>query len=258
MTRRPRRRKNPQAYRERSYRRLHQAGLVATEVRVMETDLHILAPVPVEDRALVVVTEVRRQLEEYIADNPVFLESLAPLPMDSHAPPPVRAMLAAAATADVGPMAAVAGVIAEAVGVALLRQGLDEVIVENGGDLFVARGRECRIGIYAGESPLSGRVGLMLRPQQMPCGVCTSSGRIGHSLSMGVADAVVVRATSTALADAAATRLGNEVSPRPESIDRALEVARSIEGLAGVVIVSGERLGAWGEVELVPLAADSD
>ena len=255
MKRRPRRKKNPQAYRERSYRRLHQAGLVATEVRLMETDLHILAPVPVEDRALVVVTEVRRQLEEYIAAHPVFLDSLVPLAMDDHAPSPVRDMLAAAALAGVGPMAAVAGVIAEAVGVALLRQGLDEVIVENGGDVFVARRQECRIGIYAGESVLSGRVGLLLRPPQMPCGVCTSSGSIGHSLSMGVADAVVVQATSTALADAAATRLGNEVSPRPESIDRALAVARTIEGLTGVVIVSGDRMGAWGGVELVSLAS---
>ncbi|HEB50189.1 MAG TPA: UPF0280 family protein [Desulfobulbus sp.] len=253
MKRRTRRRKNPGAYRERSYRRLHQAGLVASEVRLMETDLHILATAPVEDRALVVVTEVRRQLEEYIAENPVFLESLVPLPMDGDAPPPVRDMLRAAAIAGVGPMAAVAGVIAEAVGVALLRQGLDEVIVENGGDLFVGRNRKCRIGIYAGESVLSGRVGLLLQPGQMPCGVCTSSGSVGHSLSMGAADAVVVRAASTPLADAAATRLGNEVSPRPESIDRALAVARTIEGIAGVVIVSGDRLGAWGDVELVRL-----
>ncbi len=253
MVRRSRRKKSPQAYRQRSYRRLHQAGLVATEVRLMETDLHILAPVSVEDRALLVVTEVRRQVEEYIAGHPVFLDSLVPLPADEQAPPLVRDMLAAAAAAGVGPMAAVAGVIAEAVGKALLADGQEEVIVENGGDIFVARRQTCRVGVYAGESILSGRVGLLLQPDQMPCGVCTSSGSIGHSLSMGVADAVVVRATSTALADAAATRLGNEVSPRPGSIDRALAVARTIEGLAGVVIVSGDRLGAWGDVELTRL-----
>ncbi len=253
MKRRARKKREPRAYRERHYRRLHQAGLVATEVRVMETDLHILAPEPVEDRALVVVIEVRRQLEDHIRANPRFLDSLVPLPMDGNAAAPVLDRLSAAAAAGVGPMAAVAGTIAEAVGVALLRQGQDEVIVENGGDIFVSRNQACRIGIYAGESPLSGRVGILLQPEQMPCGVCTSSGSIGHSLSMGVADAVVVRARSTALADAVATRLGNEVSPQPDSIDRALALARTIEGVAGVVIVSGDRLGAWGDVELVRL-----
>ncbi len=253
MKRRSRRKKDPQSYRERRYRRLHQAGLVASQVRMMETDLHILAPVPVEDRALALVSGVRRQLEDYIRSHPLFLDSLVPLPLDGDAPMPVRDMLAAGATAGVGPMAAVAGVIAETVGRGLLAAGIGEVIVENGGDLFVARSRRCRIGIYAGESVLSGRVGLLLQAGRMPCGVCTSSGSIGHSLSMGVADAVVVLAASTALADAAATRLGNEVSPRPGSIDRALELAQAIDGLQGVVIVSGDRLGAWGDVELVSL-----
>uniref|UniRef100_UPI004055C57B UPF0280 family protein n=1 Tax=Candidatus Electrothrix sp. TaxID=2170559 RepID=UPI004055C57B len=129
--------------------------------------------------------------------------------------------------------------------------GLEEVIVENGGDLFVARTQESTIAIYAGESPLSGKLGIRLLPEQMPCGVCCSSGMIGHSLSLGQADAVVVIASSTALADTAATRLGNEVGRKKKSIQHALEVAKGIAGLAGVVIVSGEHLGAWGDVELV-------
>ncbi|MCI5121458.1 MAG: UPF0280 family protein, partial [Candidatus Electrothrix sp. AUS4] len=121
----------------------------------------------------------------------------------------------------------------------------------NGGDLYVARTQESTIAIYAGESPLSGKLGIRLVPEQMPCGVCCSSGKIGHSLSLGQADAVAVVAPSTALADAAATRLGNEVGKNKKSIQHALEVAKGISGLAGVVIISGEHLGAWGEVELV-------
>ncbi len=87
----------------------------------------------------------------------------------------------------------------------------------------------------------------------MGCGVCCSSGTIGHSLSLGVADAVVVVAPSTALADAVATRLGNEVGRGKKSINRALELAGEIDGLSGVVIISGDRLGAWGDIELVRL-----
>ncbi|MCI5131370.1 MAG: UPF0280 family protein, partial [Candidatus Electrothrix sp. EH2] len=135
----------------------------------------------------------------------------------------------------------------------LAQTAVAEVIVENGGDLFVARTQESTISVYAGESPLSNKLGIRLQAEQMPCGVCCSSGMIGHSLSLGRADAVVVLAASTALADAAATRLGNEVGGNKKSIQHALEIAKGISGLAGVIIISGEHLGAWGDVELVRL-----
>lgn len=243
--------KSPLSYQERTYRAIEKSGLVSTIVKIAETDLHILAPQPVEDQALLAVSKVRGVIEGYIRAHPVFLHSLEPLPIDNRAAEVIQEMLAAGAATGVGPMAAVAGIVSEQVGKRLLGQGLAEVIVENGGDLYVARTQESTIAIYAGESPLSGELGIRLLPEQMPCGVCCSSGKIGHSLSLGQADAVAVVAPSTALADAAATRLGNEVGKNKKSIQHALEVAKGISGLAGVVIISGEHLGAWGEVELV-------
>ena len=251
MKRGPRRKKTPEAYRERAYRRVADSGLVSTFVRMVETDLHILASCQVEDPALLLVTETRRQLEHYIADHPLFLKSLVPLPDDTQAPVLVREMLTAGHRAGVGPMAAVAGMVAEAVGRGLLaRDDVAEVIVENGGDIFLARQVASVVSVYAGESPLSGRVGLRIAAERMPLGVCCSSGPIGHSLSLGQADAVVVTAPSTALADAAATRLGNEATGR-RPVERALEVARGIEGISGVLVIVGEQLGAWGDIELV-------
>ncbi len=217
-----------------------------------ETDLHILATKSVNVQALSAVSAVRLCIEGYIRSYPDFLHSLVPLPLDSQAPKVVQDMLTAGLRTGVGPMAAVAGVVAEQVGSALLAQGIAEVIVENGGDLFLSRKQQSTVSVYAGESPLSGKLGISIRPEQMPCGVCCSSGTIGHSLSLGRADAVVVVAKSTALADAAATRLGNEVDgQRRKSINKALRLAEEIEGLAGAVIISGEHLGAWGDVELV-------
>ncbi|WPD25000.1 MAG: UPF0280 family protein [Candidatus Electrothrix scaldis] len=245
--------KSPLSYQERTYRTIEKSGLVSTIVKIAETDLHILAPQPVEDQALLAVSEVRGVIEGYIKAHPAFLQSLEQLPMDKRAAGLIQEMLVAGAATGVGPMAAVAGIVSEQVGKRLLGQGLAEVIVENGGDLYVARTQESTIAIYAGESPLSGKLGIRLVPEQMPCGVCCSSGKIGHSLSLGQADAVAVVAPSTALADAAATRLGNEVGRKKKSIQHALEVAKGITGLAGVVIISGEHLGAWGEVELVRL-----
>lgn len=245
--------KNPLSYQAREYRRAVTADLLSSVVKLAETDLHILAPVCVDDMALGLVADIRLILERYIASSPRFLDALVPLPMDTAAPDIIKKMLAAGHVANVGPMAAVAGAIAEYVGQSLLSQGIGEVIVENGGDLFVARDKACTVAVYAGESPLSGKVGIFLQPDQMPCGVCCSSGTIGHSLSLGVADAVIVVAQDTAIADAVATRLGNEVKDGRKSINRALAVAREIKGISGVLIIVGEQLGAWGAIELKQL-----
>jgi ApbE superfamily uncharacterized protein (UPF0280 family) len=245
--------KSPLSYQERTYRRVEDSGLVSSIVKIGETDLHILASEPVTDPALLLIARVRQSIEQYIQQNPLFLDSLIPLPMDKTAPEVVQQMLAAGMKAGVGPMAAVAGVIAEQVGRGLLRLGIAEVIVENGGDLFIARQQQCTVGIFAGESPLSGKVGIRLLAEQQPCGVCCSSGTIGHSLSLGMADAVLVSAPSTALADAAATRLANGVTDKKESINLTLELAKTIDGLSGVVIIVEEQIGAWGAIELVQL-----
>lgn len=241
-------------YRERRYRHLlRHERLVAFEAVVKETDLFILADSRLETLTERVIYEVRGPLEGYIAHHPEFLRSLVPLPDDALAPPIVREMLAAGQACGVGPMAAVAGAIAEAVGRALLEES-KEVVVENGGDCFLRVESPVQMGIFAGPSVLSERLALRIRPEQTPLGVCTSSGTVGPSLSFGRADAVTVISPSAAVADAAATRIGNQVKKRGD-INRALAVAPEIEGVLGVVIIMGDRAGAWGEVELVPADA---
>ncbi len=250
--------KNPESYVDRTYRTLHEGdGLLSSFVQIKSTDLHILADREVSARALDLALQYRLQLEKYIKQHPDFLRALVPLPPDPLAPPIVSAMLAAAGSAGVGPMAAVAGAIAEYVGRALLREECREVVVENGGDIFINRHRDCTVAIFAGQSPLSLRVGIKLAAATMPIAVCTSSGTVGHSLSFGRADAVTVIARSTPLADAVATRLGNEVggeAEKDDGINRALRIGRTIAGVLGVVIIRGEKMGAVGDVELVKLS----
>jgi len=245
---------DPASYRERAYRRIiSREGLASFELRVRETDLHILADVgPQEETALQLVLESRSQIENYGAKHPAFFTSLTPLPSDPTAPSIVKEMLKAGTAAGVGPMAAVAGTIAEFVGKGLLAAGASEVIVENGGDIFLSRKRDCTIGIFAGNSPLSNRIGVNIPHSSMPLGICTSSGTVGHSLSFGQADSVTVLAASTALADAAATRLGNEIK-KGDDINKGLTAAQTIPDILGVLIIVGERLGAWGKIELVNL-----
>jgi len=256
MNSKKRKKISPESYRDRTYRQnIDAQGLVSTHISVKETDLHIMASREVEQQALDLVYRYRNQLENYIGAHPEFLTSLVPIDMDRLAPPIVRHMLKAALAADVGPMAAVAGAIAEFVGHDLLDQGIDEIIVENGGDIFIRRKKECISAIFAGRSPLSQKVGIKIAETDMPIGVCTSSGSVGHSLSLGQADSVTVLAPSTPLADAAATRIGNEVSRKSSAagIEHALAVGKTIAGLAGVVIILGEKMGAWGKINLVGL-----
>lgn len=249
--------KPPESYVEREYRGLlSNSGLISSLVRVEETDLHILSDREIADKATELVLQLRLQLKGYIQRNPVFLNALAPLGQDRLAPPMIRAMLEAGILAEVGPMAAVAGTVAEFVGKSLHDDGAKEIIVENGGDIFLGRNRETTVGIFAGQSPMSYTVGVKVRKDQMPCGVCTSSGTVGHSLSLGDADSVTVIATSTPLADAVATRLGNEVGMAAggkAGIARALELSKRIEGVSGVVVICDELMGAAGDIELVSL-----
>ncbi|KPK27928.1 MAG: hypothetical protein AMJ61_04190 [Desulfobacterales bacterium SG8_35_2] len=255
MNREKRKKISPPAYNKRTYRQAIIADdLVSTFVTVKETDLHILAARTAAKEGYHSVHRYRNQLENYISTHPDFLTALVPLAQDTLAPPIVKDMLNAATAADVGPMAAVAGAIAQYVGRDLLDYGLPEIMVENGGDIFIKRNRDCVAAIFAGQSPLNQKVGIRIPAALMPVGLCTSSGTIGHSLSLGMADSVTVLAPSALLADAAATRLGNEVATAgTKNINHALTLARSISGLLGVVIICGKQMGVWGEIDLVGL-----
>ena len=238
---------------QRTYRhRLDPGHLVTFQVRVKETDLLIHASRPMEDRTRELVLEQRRYLEQFIALHPDFATALVPWTRMGPAPEIVSRMMDAGRRAGVGPMAAVAGAVAESVGRALLEE-VDEVVVENGGDVFIRTNGSLTVGIYAGASPLSHNIGLRIPALPKPISICTSSGTVGHSLSKGKADAVCVVSPQCALADAAATAIGNRVRSAAD-IRNAIEAARQIDGVTGGVIIVGETLGVWGTVELVPLS----
>ena len=146
-------------------------------------------------------------------------------------------------------MASVAGTNAQYVGTDLLKESAS-IIVENGGDIFLKTENEASVGVFAGKSPLTYKVALRIRPEDMPLGVCTSSGTVGHSLSLGRADAVCVTSKSASLADAAATFLGNCVK-RKDDIKAAIETGAAIEGVLGVLIIIGDKMGVHGKIELV-------
>jgi ApbE superfamily uncharacterized protein (UPF0280 family) len=237
-------------YQERTYRHhILKNNLKSYQVTVRETDLFISSDVELKQAALQSVHRHRAHLESYIAVHPEFLSALSPLKNDDLAPDIVRDMLNAARLAGVGPMAAVAGAVAQRVGWDLLRL-TPNVIVENGGDIFLKCNEEVKIGIFAGESPLSHKLAIRIHPEETPTGVCTSSATVGPSLSFGRADAVCVKSVSVALADAAATAIGNRVKTKKD-IKKALAFGAQIRDVLGIIIIIGEDLGAWGNFEFI-------
>jgi ApbE superfamily uncharacterized protein (UPF0280 family) len=242
---------------ERTYRRIGGIGhLTAFQVVVKETDLHVQASRDLAPVCREAVIAQRGYLERFIRQHPDFLTRLAPWPHNDPAPRLVREMIAAAHAAGVGPMAAVAGGLADVVGRQLLTMS-DEVVVENGGDLFLAVHEAVTVGIDAGASPLSRRVGLRLEAAEMPMALCTSSGTVGHSLSYGRAEAVCAVARNGALADAAATAVANRIHT-PDDLADAMGFARQITDLVGVVAICRDQLGAWGQVAIVPVDPQKD
>jgi hypothetical protein len=240
-------------YEVRTYRHwIKDKDLISFNIVVKETDLYIRASTNLKRKAYKLVLKYRNALESYIRQHPTFLTSLEPLPVSDDAPHIIKEMSAAAEKAGVGPMASVAGAIAEFVGNELSAFS-PEIIIENGGDIYLKSLEKRIVGIYAGKLPLTGKIGLEINGQDTPLGICTSSGTVGHSLSYGKADAVVVLSKSATLADAAATAIGNLIV-QPGDIPNGLEFANGIGGLKGVIIIKGDRVGLWGEVNICQMA----
>jgi hypothetical protein len=235
------------------YRSLVRSGdLVSFRVREKESDLLIRAERDLSIPARGILRAERRDLESYLLRHPDFTASLLPLGALSDAPLIVRMMAAAGNLCGVGPFAAVAGAVAQRVGEGL-RSLSAEVIVENGGDLYLALKKEKTVGLFAGENhPLTGKFGMLVRPGDSPLGIASSSGLIGPSLSWGKAAAAVVIASDAALADAAATALANRLYSSEESVwSRAAAFLETIPGIRGTLSILEDRVQVWGSVELV-------
>ena len=234
-----------------SYRaRMRADGLVYFRVTEGETDLYIGAARDLSTEALAAVKEARSLVSGIIERRPRFQSSLSPLEPFGDEAEWIMKMYRAGQVAGTGPMAAVAGMIAEYTARALVPLSA-ETVVENGGDVFMTGMRERTVAIVAGNSPISGKLGLKVLPGP-GLSVCTSSGTYGHSLSFGKADAAVVSAADAALADAVATMLGNKCKD-VSCLEQAVEWAAALPGVCGAAAVMGDRLAAAGQIEFTAL-----
>lgn len=243
-------------YEKRTYRtQFNVTRFHSFEVKYLETDLWIgidTASFKEEMKTLATAKteELRKKLDNYIDTEPFFKKSLKPFRPSETAPAEVKAMAAATEIAGVGPMASVAGLFAREVGEAILQNfSVEEMVIENGGDIFAVINNELVLSVFAGESPLSERIGLVIPAETGKIGICTSAGTVGPSLSFGKADAVVVICKDAVLADAFATAFGNKVKT-PNDVEKAISQAEKFPEILSMLIVCEDKIGIRGEYEI--------
>lgn len=193
------------------------------------------------------VVEQRRQLEDYIGRHPEFRTALVPVVLLADAPEGARRMAAAADLTGLGPMASVAGTLAQMGVEAAVAAGCREAIVENGGDIFIHAATAVTIGIYAGDNAIGNKLAFRIDPRNLPLALCSSSSTMGHSLSFGRCDLATVTAKDGALADSAATLVCNLIRTEHD-LSPVLDDVGSIAGINGILAIKNGKIGLWGHL----------
>jgi hypothetical protein len=228
-------------------------GLKTLQIRLKESNIFISfnAKKTIKNKACKYIKKLRKDVESYIKAEPEFEYSFKPLKAKRGAPKIIKEMSKAAAKAEVGPMTSIAGAIAMELG-KLLRQDCSEVIVENGGDIYVDLKRPIIVGLWCQNKKIRKSLGLLLPKVRGHISVCTSSGVLGHSYSKGKADAATIIAKNTAFADAWATRLGNEIKSKKD-IKRGLSLIKKQKDILGALIILDKSIALYGNVELTQI-----
>jgi ApbE superfamily uncharacterized protein (UPF0280 family) len=234
-------------------------------VCVLESDLYISLPASlkenirkeIEEKSVRLVRKLRENLYKANENIDGFFVSLKPCMYNSEiidrifqdeSKRLINNMLKVSLETETGPMASVAGGISQIIG-EMIKSYTDEYIVENGGDIYLSSTKEKTVSVYAGKSDISNKIGIKLKPEKMPLSVCTSSAKIGRSLSMGNADVVTVVAGSAFLADALATQCGN-ILKKPENIKDAIDYIKNDFDIQGIFIIIEGQIGVWGNIEI--------
>lgn len=245
-----------QKFEQRSYRnQFNTSRFTGFELKYRETDLWIgVDPVSfkpeIKEAALKKIQSLREKLDSYIQSEPFFKKSLKPFQPAENAPEEAFEMAQAAQKAGIGPMSTVAGLFARETGIEIIQNfSVEELVIENGGDIFALLKKNLVLSVFAGDSPLSQKIGFEITPQTSPLGICTSSGTVGPSLSYGKTDAVVAVSQNVLVADAFATAFGNKVKS-PNDVEKVINQAGNFPEILALLIICEDKIGIWGEYEI--------
>lgn len=237
-------------YEERYYRTyIAPENTTSFNITIFESDLQIYTDgqlqVALEDE----LKRIRKTIENYVVAFPEFKENLVPVQNNLNDPVIIKHMKEASKKLGVGPMATVAGAVAHYLGDKFYDQ-TKELIIENGGDLFVYSTEHKTILLHGGPEATVKNLSIKIDKSTLPIGVCTSSGKVGHSLSFGNCDVVTVLSKDTLVADAAATAFGNLLKNKSD-INSVLKYSKTFKDITGVIVIVDDKMGAWGAFEFI-------
>ena len=243
-------------YKERSYRsRFSNDERRWFCVKFLESDLWIGVDngsysASMEADVYAMLVELRRSMDAYLLMDPAYKTALTPYDAGLEAPAILKEMSKASHKTGIGPMSAVAGAVALRVANFIKQQyGVNEVIVENGGDIYAEAHSDMDIAVFAGQSPLSEKIGLHIPAADFPLGICTSSGTVGPSLSLGRADAVMIVCRDVLLADSYATAMANRIRT-VNDLQPVIDRIQNNPDILGSIAVKDDRLAICGQFEL--------
>ena len=243
-------------YKERSYRsRFSNDERRWFCVKFLESDLWIGVSndsysASMEADTYAMLVDLRRSMDAYLLMDPQYKAALTPYDAGLEAPSILKEMAKVSHKTGIGPMSAVAGAVAQHVAEFLKSQfGVKEVIVENGGDIYAEAHSDMDIAVFAGQSPLSEKIGLHIPAASFPLGVCTSSGTVGPSLSLGRADAVMIVCRDVLLADSYATAMANRIKTVYD-LQTVIDRIQNIPDILGAIAVKDDRMAICGQFEL--------
>lgn len=220
-------------------------------VKFLESDLWIGVDsgsyrASMEADTYAMLVELRRSMDAYLLMDPAYKAALTPYDAGLEAPNSLKEMSRVSHKTGIGPMSAVAGAVAKHVAEFL---GTKEVIVENGGDIYAQACSDMDISVFAGQSPLSEKIGLHIPAADFPLGICTSSGTVGPSLSLGRADAVMIVCKDVMLADSYATAMANRIKT-VNDLQPVIDRISDIPEILGAIAVKDDRMAITGQFEL--------
>ena len=243
-------------YKERSYRsRFSDDGRRWFCVKFLESDLWIGVDSgsyseSIEADTYSMLVDLRRSMDAYLIMDPAYKAALTPYDAGIEAPAILKDMSMVSHKTGIGPMSAVAGAVALRVADFIKCQfGVKEVIVENGGDIYAESHSDMDIAVFAGQSPLSEKIGLHIPAGSFPLGICTSSGTVGPSLSLGRADAVMIVCKDVLLADSYATAMANRIQSAAD-LQPVIDLISDIPSILGAIAVKDDRMAICGRFEL--------
>lgn len=198
------------------------------------------------------IFEARERILRKISEDPYFATTYDPYPVSEDDDPLIKRMCQASLLAGVGPMAGVAGAIAVFAVERMVEAGASYAIVENGGDIALRIDRDITVGVFQDDDRFR-ELAFRIPKRNGIFGICSSSGKVGPSVSFGKSGISTVFSDDVILADACATALGNMIRDGgQEEMSRALEEIGGIHGVDGCVSISNGLYASIGDVpELV-------